>query len=93
MRCKTNWHAQTPARAQSEPQTEWLKLRTQSKSPPVPFQEYLKELLTCHGENQESQRCFHRGCHRFLPSSATDPRKPVPLRGFYFPSLPALDVK
>lgn len=31
--------------------------------------------LTCHGENQESQRCFHRGCHRILPSSAADTRK------------------
>lgn len=42
---------------------------------PVPFRKDLKELLTCHSENQESQRCFHRDCHRLLPSSATDTRK------------------
>lgn len=46
-------------------------LLRQAEASLVPFREDLKGLLTCHGENQESQRCFHRGCHPFLPSSAT----------------------
>lgn len=35
----------------------------------VPFKarQNLKGLLTCHGENQESERRCHRGCHRRLP--------------------------
>lgn len=55
---------------------------------PVPFREDWKGLLTCHGENQESQGCFHRGCHLFLPSSAAHTRKLADEE--YFPRFPLL---
>lgn len=64
------------------------RLKPNKVKSPVPFREDWKGLLTCHGENQESQGCFHQGCHLFLPSSAAHTRKLADEE--YFPRFPLL---